>query len=89
MDVVLAIPDDLAHRLGTEGGGDLARQALEAFAVEAYRADRITTAELRRLLGFATRFEVDDFLKGRGVFEGAYGMEDYEEDMRTLDRLGL
>lgn len=63
VNVILPIPDDLARRLGS--GDDLARRALEAFAVEEYRAGRLTRPELRHLLGFATRPEFDAFLKAR------------------------
>jgi hypothetical protein len=86
MNVVLPIPDDLAERLGAEP--ELARQALEGLAAEAYRTGRITRPELRRLLGFETRFEVDGFLKERGIFED-YTMADLEQERRDLDRLGL
>lgn len=41
MNVVLPIPDDLATRL-SGGEPDLARQALEGLAAEAYRAGRLT-----------------------------------------------
>jgi hypothetical protein len=69
MNVVLPIPDDLATRL-SGGEPDLARQALEGLAAEAYRAGRLTRTELRRLLGFATQSEVDGFLKQRGIDDG-------------------
>lgn len=39
----ITLPDDLAARLSA-GGPDLARQALEAFAAEAYRTGRLTPA---------------------------------------------
>src|ERR1700736_4223134 len=34
-------------------GGDLSRRALEALALDEYKLGHLTTAELRRLLGFA------------------------------------
>jgi hypothetical protein len=66
VNVTLPIPDDLAARLGA-GGPDLARQALEALAAEAYRAGRLTGPELQQLLGFGTAPEVDGFLRVRGI----------------------
>jgi hypothetical protein len=51
MNLTVQIPDDLASRLSAVGG-DLARRALEAFALEEYKSGHITQAELRRLLGF-------------------------------------
>jgi hypothetical protein len=51
MEVTLRIPDDIAQRLSASGS-DLSRRALEAFALEEYRAGRLTEAQLRQLLGF-------------------------------------
>jgi hypothetical protein len=86
VNVTLTIPDALAARLGAES--DLPRRALEALGLEAYRAGRLTPPELRRLLGFATRHEMDGFLKAHGVNEGMT-LAEFERDQKTLDRLGL
>ncbi len=64
MNVTLPIPDDLAAQLGP--ADDLARRALEALALMEYQAGRLTEAQLRRMLGFETRYELDGFLKARG-----------------------
>ena len=87
MNVLVRIPDDFAARLA-ERGPDLERQALEALALETYRAGRMSKAELRDALGFAVLDEVDGFLKAHAVFE-AYDAADLERDRRTLDALGL
>jgi len=87
MNVVLPIPDDLAERLGGAGPA-LARQALEGLAAEAFRAGRLSRPELRRLLGFETRSEVDGFLKERGINDGMMP-EEFERERKDLDRLGL
>ena len=87
MNVTVRIPDEIAERLGAVGG-DLARRALEAFAVEEYRAGRLTDHELRQLLGFGSRVALDAFLKARGVYL-AYDGNDLDEDRRDLERLGL
>ena len=86
MNVVLPIPDDLAEQLGP--ADDLARRALEALAVAEYRARRLTEAQLRRMLGFETRYELDGFLKDRGVFHD-YTLDDLRREQETLDRLGI
>jgi hypothetical protein len=86
MNVTLTIPDALAARLGAEA--DLPRRALEALVLEEYRAARLTRPELRRLLGFETRTELDGFLKAHGVNEGMT-LAEFERDQQTLDRLGL
>jgi predicted HTH domain antitoxin len=87
MNLTLPIPDDIGQRLGS-GGDDLSRRALEAFAVEEYRAGHLTLAELRRLLGFGTRAALDGFLKARGVFE-EFTLDDLDQDLRDLRRVGL
>ena len=51
MEVTFEIPDDLAIRVAATG--DPSRRALEAFALEEFKAGRITQPELRRMLGLA------------------------------------
>lgn len=51
MHVTLEIPGDVAERLQASGG-NLSRRALEAFALEEYKRGRLSTPEMRRLLGF-------------------------------------
>lgn len=85
MDLTLRIPDAIAARLGV---ADLPRRALEALAVEEYRAARLTRRELRQLLGFGIRAELDGFLKARGVDE-AMTKAEFEHDRQDLDRLGV
>ena len=63
----------MAERLTAEGA-DLERRALEAFGLAEYRAGRITLPGLRRPLGLS-RYELDGFLKARGVYE-EYTLED-------------
>lgn len=87
MEVVLQIPDDLAQRL-TAAGVDLSRHALESFALEEYKASRITKAELRRWLGFGTRYELDGFLKEHNVLMN-FSIDDLHREVTTLERLGF
>ena len=87
MNLIVRIPDDLAARL-ISAGGDLERRALEALALAEYRAGRLTRPELRRVRGFATRGELDGFLKDRGVIEGIT-VEELDRQMQDLDRIGL
>ena len=56
--------------------------------LEEYRAGRITKAELRRLLGFETRYELDGFLKAHDVWMN-YTIEDLRRDVATLQHLGF
>jgi hypothetical protein len=87
MNVTVQIPDDLASRL-TAAGADLSRRALEAFALEEYRADRVTEDELQRLLGFGTRYQLDGFLKSHNMWID-YTLEDAARERKSLERLGF
>ena len=87
MELTVQIPDELAGRMNASGG-DLSRRALEALALEEFRSGRITTSELRRLLGFGTRYRLDGFLKSHGVYED-YTVEDFERDREALKQLGF
>jgi len=78
MTITVDIPDSAAAVL-TAAGQDPARALLEAYALEGYRAGRLSEAAVRRLLGFETRYEVDGFLKEHGAFMH-YTMEDVERD---------
>jgi hypothetical protein len=86
MDVTVHIPDDLARRMGAIDA--LPRRALEALAAEEYRRGRLTKPDLRRLLGFETGHQIDEFLKGHEVFE-EYSLEDLECERESLRRLGF
>ena len=87
MNLTIQIPDDLVQRLNA-AGGDLSRRALEALALEEYKIGHLTSAELRRLLGFRTRIALDEFLKAHGVFLD-YTLADLEQERQVLQRLGF
>ena len=86
MEITLNIPDELARLIGTTS--DIERRALEALALDEFRQGHLSRAELRELLGFATRGKLDEFLTAHGIF-GTYTTEDLEHDRRDLARLGL
>ena len=71
MNLIVEIPDDIAGHLSVSGG-DLARRALEAFALDEYERGHLTENALRRMLGL-TRYELDGFLKAHtsGILRGA------------------
>lgn len=86
MKLVVRIPDDLAMRLGTTA--ELERRALEALALEEFKLGRLTKPDLRRLLGFGTRMELDGFLKAHNIFEH-YTLVEFEHERQALERLGF
>lgn len=85
MTITVVIPDEFAARLIT-AGQEPARAALEAFALEGYRSDRLTEADIRKLLDFDTRMEVHGFLKQHGAFL-PYTNEDLEHDREVASQV--
>jgi hypothetical protein len=84
MQITLDLPEDIARGLGSRWK-DWPRAALESLALEAYRSRTLTAAQLRRLLGFATRMQVDAFLKEHEVYD--FTVADFEQDRETLRQL--
>jgi hypothetical protein len=86
MQITLDLPEDIAEELGSKWT-DLPRAALESLALEAYRSQALTAAQLRRLLGFETRMQVDAFLKDHEVYD--FTVADFERDRETLGQLRI
>lgn len=82
MTLSLDIPDDLELRLRA-GWRDLPRKALEAVALEAYRTEALTAAEVGRLLGLESRYEVEAFLSQSGAHLD-YTAADLAADLQAL-----
>jgi len=87
MNVTVEIPDELATQIGA-AGTDLSRRVVETIALEEYKAERISKAQLRRVLGFETRYELDGFLKDHQVSPNVT-IEDLRRDIQDLQSLGL
>jgi Uncharacterised protein family (UPF0175) len=67
--------------------GTCPRAALEAIALEAYRERKLTTAQLRRLLGLKSRDKLDGLLKRHEVWL-EYSWQDLERDREAHCRRG-
>lgn len=80
MEITVHLPDDLAAHPNP------GREALEALVIEGYRAGTLSHFQASQLLGL-DRFEFDGFLKGRQIYDHAYGVEDLERDQETLRQL--
>jgi hypothetical protein len=76
------IPDEIAEALQSS---DLSRTALEAFAIEGYRSEKLGRGQLQRILGFNTPMQVDAFLKEHDVYLN-YTMEELEKDLKSIER---
>ena len=84
MQITLELPEDIAQGMESKWM-DLPRAALESLALEAYRSQAITSAQLRRLLAFETRMQVDAFLKEHEVYD--FTAADFEQARETLRQL--
>ena len=85
MAVKIELPEDIEHHLEHQWG-DVPMHALEALAIEGYRARILSRSQVRRMLGFETGAEVDQFMKRAGVpFD--YTVEDFESDAGTSQYL--
>jgi hypothetical protein len=67
MQVAIELPEDIGQELRAKWQ-DLPRHALEALALEGYRSGALTESQVRRLLGFDTRWQANSFLRERGVY---------------------
>jgi hypothetical protein len=85
--LTIEIPDALSSAIG---GTDTerSRSALEALALMAYRDHKLSTAQLRTVLGFENGYELDGFLKAHHVWLD-YSMDDLKRDRETHRQLGL
>jgi len=86
MQITLELPEDIAQGLESRWK-DLPRAAIESLALEAYRSRALTAAQLRRLLGFQTRMQVDAFLKEHEIYD--YTAADFEQDREALRQLRM
>jgi hypothetical protein len=85
MQVTLEIPDEVARQLPPDSV-ERERVILENFAVEAYRRGILSTAEIRKLLGHASRWETESFLSAHDAWPGTT-IDEVTEDMRALQEL--
>lgn len=81
MQVTVNIPEEFVPLLVPEGT-DASRKLLEDSVAEAYRARRLTMEQVRQILGFATRMQVDPFLQRYEIYD--FTVEDLESDIATM-----
>jgi len=79
MQITLEVPDEIAESLGAK---DLPRALFESFALEGYRSGTLTEEQVRKILAYGTRMQVDGFLKEHGVYFD-YTLEDLDRDTQT------
>jgi hypothetical protein len=85
MAVKIELPEDIEHHLEKQWG-DLPRHTLETLAIEGYRARVLSRSQVRRMLGFETGTEVDEFMK-RAEIPFDYTVDDFAHDGETSQYL--
>lgn len=85
MEVTINLPEDVA-KVFLASGENIEREVLEATAIEGYRQGKLSQAQVRRMLDFATDMQTDAFLKEHGVFL-EYDLEDIKRETQfSLNR---
>jgi Uncharacterised protein family (UPF0175) len=82
MQITVELPDEVAKSLGPEPA--LPRQLLEAYAIEGYRAEKLTRHQVGQLLGL-DRWKAEEFLAEHGATQ-SYTLADWELDRKSLER---
>jgi predicted HTH domain antitoxin len=83
MQITIDLPEELIQHFSRDG---LAREILEALVIQAYQTEKITHAEVGRILGLPSRWTVDAFLKEHHA-DLHYDEADLERDRETLRQL--
>ena len=83
MQITIDLPEELIQHFNRDR---LAREILEALVIQAYQTEKITHAEVGRILGLPSRWAVDAFLKQHNV-DLHYDEADLECDRITLQQL--
>jgi len=84
MSVTIDLPEEIERLLEAEWG-NLSRRALEALAVEGYRAEALSAGQVAEMLNLSL-WETEAFLRQRGV-ELNYTAEDLKQDMAANERV--
>ena len=83
MQITLDLPEELIKHFNHDL---LAREILEVLVVRTYQAEKITSAEVGRILGLSSRWAVDVFLKQHNA-DLHYDESDLEQDRATFQKL--
>jgi hypothetical protein len=84
MQIIFELPEDIAQALASKWK-NLRHATLESLAVEAYRSNALTAAQVRKLLGFETRMQADALLREHDLND--FTAAAFEQDRDTLRQL--
>ena len=83
MIVTVSLPDEIL----LQDSDEVSRSVLEQVALDGFKSGQLTTAQVRRILGFESRLEVYDFLAAHGVPWVDYSVEDAERERALLKKV--
>jgi hypothetical protein len=83
MTVTVSLPDEIL----LQDSDEVSRRVLEQVALDGFKSGQLTTAQVRRILGFESRLEVYDFLAAHGVPWVDYSVEDAERERALLKKV--
>jgi predicted HTH domain antitoxin len=85
MQITLNLPEELMQHYSKER---LDQKVIEALVIEAYRTEKITTAEVGQILKLPSRWAVDQFLKQHKI-DLHYDENDLESDRKPCNKFVL
>ncbi len=85
MSLEIALPHHIEQHLQSEWGSEFPRRAVEALAIEGYRAGVLSLGEVAEMLDFSIN-EADGFLKERGIL-AIENLDEIEADSKTLEEI--
>ena len=83
MTVTVSLPDEIL----SQDSDEVSRRVLELVALDGFKSGQLTTAQVRRILGFESRLEAYDFLAAHGVPWVDYSVEDAERERALLKKV--
>ena len=82
MNIIIEVPDDIAHHLQARWG-NLEQRSLKALALEAYRLGALTEAQVQRLLNLPSRWDVERFFQQEQAYLD-YTEADLDGDIHAI-----
>ncbi len=83
MPLTISLPDELL----SSDRDDIAHQILEQVALDGFKSGQLTSAQVRRILGFESRLQVYEFLAAHRVPWVDYDEEELQRELETLRKL--
>ena len=83
MSVQIEIPDSVFSL----PAGEVSRQVLETVALEGFKSGQLSTYQVRKMLGFESRFRVHKFLADHGIPWVDYSVDEAKQEIEILQEL--